>query len=187
VRELLSDGRDVGDEEEQGRLLSLCDKFREDEFWGQRERDMNHVAFTHRSKPPPDSHNIYQGRLDAWQLNETVDGFLERLPPLTTSASLCPWIWVANPYPCRPGKTACPQDHAKFIPNGLRLLQESLRQRDKIRNESSHKGKETVSRLLNQEAESLKQRIVSLAEQTNVLSGKVNITPHSSGPGLTLT
>ncbi|KAI0467281.1 hypothetical protein F4859DRAFT_525920 [Xylaria cf. heliscus] len=44
-------------------------------------------------------HNPYAGHTYAWQLNETVDAFLKRLPPATTEGTLGhSWIWICNPY-----------------------------------------------------------------------------------------
>jgi hypothetical protein len=51
-------------------------------------------------EPSPESvlFNPGQGSPDAWQLGESVDEFIKRLPPLTTSVITCPWIWVHNPH-----------------------------------------------------------------------------------------
>jgi Domain of unknown function (DUF1917) len=44
-------------------------------------------------------HNPYDGVPFAWQLTETVDSFLARLPPRTTMQSMTtPWIFICNPY-----------------------------------------------------------------------------------------
>ncbi|OAA73663.1 Translation Initiation factor eIF- 4e-like domain protein [Cordyceps fumosorosea ARSEF 2679] len=44
-------------------------------------------------------HNPYAGVPYAWQLSETVDEFLARLPPATTDQTLeTPWIFICNPY-----------------------------------------------------------------------------------------
>ncbi|KAM0427195.1 hypothetical protein ACHAPT_007622 [Fusarium lateritium] len=44
-------------------------------------------------------HNPYAGVPYAWQLTETVDEFLTRLPPKTTEISEeTPWIFICNPY-----------------------------------------------------------------------------------------
>lgn len=44
-------------------------------------------------------HNPYAGVPYAWQLTETVDDFLSRLPPATTTqAPETPWIYICNPY-----------------------------------------------------------------------------------------
>lgn len=44
-------------------------------------------------------HNPYIGVPYAWQLTETVQHFLQRLPPSTTIQTLeTPWIYICNPY-----------------------------------------------------------------------------------------
>lgn len=44
-------------------------------------------------------HNPYAGVHYAWQLTETVDEFLTRLPPKTTDITeVTPWIYICNPY-----------------------------------------------------------------------------------------
>ncbi|KAI2627518.1 DUF1917-domain-containing protein [Hypoxylon sp. NC1633] len=44
-------------------------------------------------------HNPYAGVEYAWQLTETIEDFLERVPPATTNGtSENPWIWICNPY-----------------------------------------------------------------------------------------
>ncbi|KAI1362395.1 hypothetical protein F5Y08DRAFT_276413 [Xylaria arbuscula] len=51
-------------------------------------------------------HNPYAGEEYAWQLTETVDAFLRRLPPATTEeAPGHSWIWIANPYIKRRSKS----------------------------------------------------------------------------------
>ncbi|KAK5625559.1 hypothetical protein RRF57_001275 [Xylaria bambusicola] len=51
-------------------------------------------------------HNPYAGDKYAWQLTETVDAFLARLPPETTEeAPGHSWIWVCNPYIKRKSKS----------------------------------------------------------------------------------
>lgn len=44
----------------------------------------------------PYLHNPYAGVPYAWQLTETVDDFLKRLPPATTTS--VPWVFICNPY-----------------------------------------------------------------------------------------
>ncbi|KAH7325106.1 hypothetical protein B0I35DRAFT_175549 [Stachybotrys elegans] len=47
-------------------------------------------------------HNPYSGVPYAWQLSETVDAFLDRLPPATTDQSMdVPWIFICNPWIAR--------------------------------------------------------------------------------------
>ncbi|KAJ6780892.1 hypothetical protein PWT90_05552 [Aphanocladium album] len=51
-------------------------------------------------------HNPYAGVPYAWQLTETVDDFLARLPPATTNQTLkTPWIYICNPYIQRVSKS----------------------------------------------------------------------------------
>ncbi|UNI17364.1 hypothetical protein JDV02_003710 [Purpureocillium takamizusanense] len=54
---------------------------------------------TNFAEEPSRFHNPYAGVPYAWQLTETVDDFLARLPPLTTEQSgQVPWIFICNPY-----------------------------------------------------------------------------------------
>jgi hypothetical protein len=58
----------------------------------------NHADLSHL-------HNPYAGVLYAWQLTETVDEFLGRLPPSTThELKYGPWIFICNPYINRKSK-----------------------------------------------------------------------------------
>lgn len=163
----------LGDEEEQERLVSICEDFKPDVVWLNHSKDLNVVLSKIRTMPPPDLHNIYQGQVDAWQLHETVDDFIQRLPPRSTSVALCPWIWVANPFPDGRDRSGRPMVQDELIPRGRALLQQSLQERNNIRNRNPQEFKGTVTRFLNQESDSLKQRLTRLAEETNVLSGKV--------------
>ncbi|KAI1332191.1 DUF1917-domain-containing protein [Xylariaceae sp. FL0255] len=59
-------------------------------------------------------HNPYSGQRNAWQLTETVDAFLNRLPPKTTDESDGgPWIWVANPYVKQKPKREAQNQHIR--------------------------------------------------------------------------
>ncbi|KAG5920718.1 hypothetical protein E4U42_006093 [Claviceps africana] len=51
-------------------------------------------------------HNPYAGVEFAWQLTETLDDFLHRLPPATTNQSKdVPWIFICNPLVAREAKS----------------------------------------------------------------------------------
>jgi hypothetical protein len=71
--------------------------------WIERRR---HQRDRSRPKPvaqplqkPSQLHNPYQGVPYAWQLSETIENFLERLPPATTDCTEdVPWIFICNPY-----------------------------------------------------------------------------------------
>ncbi|KAM0285487.1 hypothetical protein ACHAQH_001437 [Verticillium albo-atrum] len=90
-----------GDDEIVAELQSRVDDF-DVQQWHQ-----THHAQTHLRPMPARKnlqtvsklHNPYAGIPYAWQLTETIDDFLSRLPPATTEASEeVPWIFVCNPY-----------------------------------------------------------------------------------------
>ncbi|GKU05408.1 hypothetical protein FLAG1_08117 [Fusarium langsethiae] len=59
-------------------------------------------------------HNPYAGVHYAWQLTETVDEFLTRLPPKTTDITEdTPWIYICNPYIARVEKSLAQNQHSK--------------------------------------------------------------------------
>jgi hypothetical protein len=117
--------------------------------------------------------NPLQGQLDAWQLGESVDEFVRRLPPLTTSIFTCPWIWAVNPHRNPRDKSPCPRVD-EFTTCGLKLLQQSLDNRRKIQESGAARPKGSLTKQLSQESKSLQDRIASLAKDTRVLSGKVS-------------
>lgn len=126
-----------------------------------------------RSAAAVELHNPYEGQPDAWQSHETISDFLQRLPPSTTTVgTVGPWIWVANPH-----RSSQPDQKGTDIKElgrrGSELLQDSRQTRARIQAENKKAGHAAMTRMLNQEAKSLKERIADLAERTNVLSGKV--------------
>jgi hypothetical protein len=145
--------------------------------FGKRKRDASpspQQAKAQKPCPPTlELFNFREGQSDAWQLGESVEDFIKRLPPYTTSMSTYPWIWAENPYRNPRDKSASPQiDY--FTSRGMELLEESLQKRHDIQAEGAHGPRGMVTRLLNQESKALQQRIASLASETHVLSGKVN-------------
>lgn len=66
--------------------------------------------------------NVYEDYPSGRQLSETVETFLKRLPPLSTSIiEYGPWIYVANPYSPR---SQALEDQATFVRKGHQLLEE---------------------------------------------------------------
>ena len=66
--------------------------------------------------------NLYEDYPSGRQLSETVEAFMKRLPPLSTSIiEYGPWIYVANPYSPR---SHVREDQATFIRNGRHLLED---------------------------------------------------------------
>ncbi|KAJ0160518.1 UPF0696 protein C11orf68 -like protein [Colletotrichum tanaceti] len=88
-----------GDEDTVVGLESRVTSFDVSQWW----EETNAVQVNRRlKKEPPDGtklHNPYVGIPYAWQLTETVNDFLARLPPETTEYSdKFPWIFICNPY-----------------------------------------------------------------------------------------
>ena len=66
--------------------------------------------------------NIYEDYPSGRQLSETVETFMKRLPPLTTSIiEYGPWMYIANPYSPR---SHAREDQATFVRKGRELLEE---------------------------------------------------------------
>ncbi|EUC47936.1 hypothetical protein COCMIDRAFT_34503 [Bipolaris oryzae ATCC 44560] len=126
----------------------------------------------------PELFNRLQGQLDAWQLGESVDDFIRRLPPLTTPISKCPWIWAENPHRNPHDKPPYP-NVADFTNRGMQLLHESLESRHKIHELGATQPKGSVTKKLSQESDSLQACIASIAKDTHVLSGKWMLFPKS--------
>ena len=83
-----------------------------------REEDKMDISVTESRK----AFNIYEDYTSGRQLSETVETFMKRLPPLTTSMiEYGPWIYIANPYSPRSQPR---EDQATFVRKGHELLEE---------------------------------------------------------------
>jgi hypothetical protein len=116
--------------------------------------------------------NVFEGDPHAWQIGESVDDFVKRVPPATTSAFTCSWIWVSNPHRSPRDKSAGPRI-ADFTERGSELMSQSLKIRHDIQAKGRFGSKSTLARALNQEGKTLQQRLSGLAKETNVIAGKV--------------
>lgn len=88
-----------GDEEMVATLESRVSSFNVTQWW----EEANAIQVGRKAKKEAGDtaklHNPYAGVVYAWQLTETVDDFLARLPPKTTEVSEhVPWIFICNPY-----------------------------------------------------------------------------------------
>lgn len=130
-----------------------------------------------KREPSPDAvlFNPGQGSPDAWQLGESAEDFVRRLPPLTTSINTCAWIWAHNPhFDVRDKNKVISHRADDFRNRGTQLLGQSLQARQQIQSQGSHGPKAAVNRSLNQESKDLQQRITDLAVDCGVLSGKAS-------------
>lgn len=138
----------------------------------------------------PKLHNPYEGQVSAKQLNETMAGFLSRLPPATTDVTPdIPWIYVANPFIPREGAGGGAEEApaesgaqlSTFIEGGgerLELFGDFLRTVDeKKRAGGSGRVSVAMSRQVTAEREGCVNDILMLARAMKVRTGKA-----SSGP-----
>lgn len=129
----------IGDEEEIRELESRVAAFDPATFWQEREAFAMAAPYIKAESPSSSTspapttqlHNPYEGKFCcAKQLNETVEGFLSRLPPATTDVGPdIPWIYVANPFiprEDRGGEEAPSEfgaDLARFVEGGEKRLE----------------------------------------------------------------
>ena len=163
----------AGDETEQERLETLCEEFQPAYGWAMRKNDINNIVSKCRNVPAPVLVNPNEGQPACWQLGETAEDFVRRVPPRSTSRFLYEWIWVHNPYAYGHEKFKAPNEY-EFTIRGQELLARSLQTRKTIEADGQKKTRSTIIRCLNEESTLLQQRISDLAVQTNVLYGKVN-------------
>ena len=151
---------------------------------------------THSGRPkrqalPSDTshlHNPYAGVSYAWQLNETVDHFLGRLPPdLTAQDETTPWIFICNPYILRVEKRLSDGQFSKgnedeapeeegsrpsIISEGglerLQLVTQFIEDSKKLM-----KAHPAIEREINKERKRAVDDILSLAHAAKVRTGKV--------------
>lgn len=129
-----------------------------------------------RPRHEPELHNIYEGEEMAKQLNEPLADFLNRLKPSTTPISSGPWIWIANPYSKRPGKS----DILGFKQEGHRLLENFASQRRLMEAKHPEKNAGSITRLMNPARDLLEEDIVKLARARHLMNGKWMLFPSPS-------
>ncbi|KAF4976624.1 hypothetical protein FZEAL_6738 [Fusarium zealandicum] len=132
-------------------------------------------------------HNPYAGVHYAWQLTETVDDFLARLPPKTTDITEdTPWIFICNPYIPRVNKSMAQNQLSKGNEDeapeeeGSRtalVMDGGYERLDLVAkfNESVKKSGKTLStqqRDINKEKKKAAEDILHLAHAAKVRAGK---------------
>ncbi|KAF7899378.1 uncharacterized protein EAF01_008591 [Botrytis porri] len=126
-------------------------------------------------------YNPYAGQACAWQLDESINDFLRRLPPRTTELTpSTPWIFVTNPFRKAPkgiavNDEAPPGEHtdwARCVTEGNRLLDELITIRNTIEKENSKKPTVALDRMVNREKEIIVQKILETAIDCGCTSGK---------------
>jgi hypothetical protein len=133
--------------------------------------------------------NPYEGNFCGRQLNETVQEFLERLPPATTPVSgLVPWIYIANPYRKArrarkvgesredlnaEGPPADNSDWAQFVVLGGKLLDGLMHIRHDIEKKKVGAAKSAVTKAVNVQRDMTVQKLLDTAVDCHCTSGKV--------------
>lgn len=133
-------------------------------------------------------HNPYAGVPYAWQLTETVDDFLARLPPATTEQNEdVPWIFICNPYIPRLGRRysdgnlikgnedEAPAEEgsklALIVEGGMERLELVLSLKKRM--EQAGKSSLAIQREMSKERKKAAQDILDLAHAGKVRTGKV--------------
>ncbi|KAK5057574.1 hypothetical protein LTR84_011574 [Exophiala bonariae] len=132
---------------------------------------------TSRSSEQRKPVNYYEGTPTAKQLSETLDEFLDRLPPSSTPRSQGPWIWIANPYPPQNSQPESSGDLGGFKQAGFNLLESYQTHREELQAQNPTKPAGSITRMMKTERDKLEPAILSLAREKRILNGKWMIFP----------
>ncbi|KAL8870015.1 MAG: hypothetical protein Q9174_003841 [Haloplaca sp. 1 TL-2023] len=169
-----SDSEDVKHED------SLDIKFYDAVYWKYHPHLLPVIAAASRaaSKTPSTSealYNPYEGRTYARQLNESVEDFLQRLPPRTTAASFeCPWIFVSNPH----RTPSIDRDVAAFVSSAQRLLADLTKQSKEIEVSMKGKAQGIITKKLIPLRTAAKEKLLACAKEYQHTSGKWMLFPY---------
>jgi len=146
-----------------------------------------------KAKKTAKLYNPYTGLQYSRQLEESVEEFIQRVPPATTQISALgydPWIRIANPYYKSTGKLERggsssgdveeegPSDEdtdtARFLRLGVNLLQELTGLRHSIEKKNVGKAKAGITRAVDVEKEKIVRRLLDTAIECHFTTGKVS-------------
>lgn len=139
-------------------------------------------------------YNPYEGQLCGRQLGETVEAFLQRLPPSTTlgtmdaGAASIPWIFIANPFRKPPkahseykqyelaneGPPDENSDWGAFVGRGGAILNQLTSIKSEIQKKKFGQAKATITKAINIEKEAMVQKLLDTAVELHCTSGKVS-------------
>ncbi|CAD0107738.1 unnamed protein product [Aureobasidium uvarum] len=127
-------------------------------------------------------YNRLEGVTTARQLTETVDEFVERLPPRTTFMG--PWIWITCPIVNGKGKIAASRHNPELeespeqMTNRARtLLSQFAAEKERISSANPNSTQSTIMRKLGPLREQLKEDILDIAVASGVTNGKWMLFP----------
>ncbi|KAL8771779.1 MAG: hypothetical protein Q9209_002970 [Squamulea sp. 1 TL-2023] len=174
----------IGAAEDRARLEARSQSFDQTAYWNTHPHLLPVIAATNREKleaasaPPPDKplYNPYEGSICGRQLNESVEEFLKRLPPLTTTVSSeYPWIFIANPH-----ATSRPTDknQTSFMKAAEEMLRDFSEKNNEIEASMAGKAKASVTRKLTPLRKALENDLLAAAKKRHFTSGKWMLFPY---------
>lgn len=139
-------------------------------------------------------YNPYEGQLCGRQLGETVEAFLQRLPPSTTmgtmdaGAASIPWIFITNPFRKPPKAHSEYKQHelanegppdeksawGRFVGRGGAILDQLTSIKNEIQKNKTGQAKATITKAINTQKEAMVQKLLDTAVELHCTSGKVN-------------
>lgn len=106
-----------GDEATKASFEDRAAEFDDTAYWKSQQPSLTEKADASVAEalasPPPQValYNPYAGQVNSWQLDESVEAFLQRLPPRTTQVSeSIPWIFITNPFRKAPKSIAAHEE-----------------------------------------------------------------------------
>jgi hypothetical protein len=133
-------------------------------------------------------YNPYEGQFCGRQLGESVEDFLQRLPPqITTVSDLIPWIFIANPFQKAPklekdqqaikgeGPLDEDSDWAQFVILGNNLLEELTRVRHDIEQKKAGQAKISITKAVNVQRDVMVKKLLDTAIELHCTTGKVGL------------
>ncbi|KAK3305496.1 uncharacterized protein B0T15DRAFT_199242 [Chaetomium strumarium] len=176
-----SDSDFYGNEEAISALEARVDDF-DIVAWWDAQNDM--ASYFHNTTQPQNApqivaplNNAYQGQPGAWQLSESIEHFLARLPPATTDWSPgLDWIWIANPY-IPPGPSSALAQFREGGAERLKLLDNFAKMATVGAAKASGKPLNMLREDLAKERRETVEDLRELAVACNVVGGKWMLFP----------
>ena len=184
---------DSGDEATKHELEARASSFDAEEWHKNRSPSLIELARENMAAQKPEGtpvtlYNPYEGDLYAKQLGESVDDFVQRLPPATTPATeVNPWIFLANPYrkvsknkysEAKLADEAPPNDCAnlaEFVVRGNHILCQLTNLRHDMERKNPGKAKGTITKALNARRDETVKELLATAVELHVTTGKVRL------------
>ena len=117
-------------------------------------------------------YNMYKGDPCSRQMDETVDAFLTRLPPLTTTSG--PWIRIGNPHS---NFRHTLEDRSGFIEKGKELLEEFATAKARIESSMVGESQPAIARNVKPLRQELEKDLFKTAQATGCKTGKWMLFP----------